>query len=339
MAPASITQISEEITSTRKLAALSMAVVRLDPRRPQKTLDFGADGVICSIGLLGDITSLSAYHSIYGIVTANPFEQFPGDKFWDSGFVRGYRQKFLRCFEEMGSGFGLRVSGDVMDLSVGSVDGKWPRINYRVGRFEVESSFIVADREVVNTLSVVNESGRTEGVDIHFGGQLSVNRASYGQLTEAGPIPMPPCLNQLRTRNGLLTIHNPNLPATFACSLYVDGHQVHLSVPREQSSEPIHFSAPQHLVVEPWGRRQITAICRLGSDLKLNFPHFLDERYIPSLTPIPMFASDAEDKIEKFVVQRTLDYIVSCCCIPIEDGAVCVLTDHIALPLGWHRDN
>ena len=317
-----------------------MAVLRLDPRRPQKTLDFGRDGIICSIGLLGDITSLSSYHPVYGIVTANPFEQFPGDKFWDSTFVRGYRQKFLGCFEEMGSGFGLRVSGDVTDLSVGLVDGKCPRINYRVGAFEVESSFTVVDGEIVNTLTVTNGRGRTEGVDIHFGGKLSINRASYGQLTEAGPIPMPPCLNQLRTRNGSLTIHNPNLPATFACSLYVDGHQVHLNVPRRQSSEPICFSAPRHLVVEPRSPRQITTICRLGSaDLKFNFPHILDERYVLPATPIPTFPFDGENKIEKFVVQRTLDYIVSCCCIPIEDGAVCILTDHIALPLGWHRDN
>ena len=128
-----------------------------------------------------------AYHSMYGIVTANPFEQFPGDKFWDSTFVRGYRWKFLWCFEEMGIGFGLRVSGDVFDLSVNLVDGKWPGITYQVGALDVESLFMIVDREVVNTLTVTNGRGQTEGVDIHFGGKLRANRTSYGTTYGSGP--------------------------------------------------------------------------------------------------------------------------------------------------------
>ena len=63
------------------------------------------------------------------------------------------------------------------------------------------------------------------------------------------------------------------------------------------------FIAPRHLVVEPRSRRQITTTCRLGSpDLKLNFPHFLDESYGLPVTHIPTFLFDGENKIERFVV-------------------------------------
>jgi uncharacterized protein len=336
-------QITEESMATTKMANSSLPVLPLDASRPQKTLDFGGDGLVCSVGLLGDIISLSTYHSEHGMVTVNPFEQFPGDRFWDSGFVRGYRKKFLQYFEDLGSGFGLRVYGDVNGVTVGLIDGKWPRINYRVGAVKVESSFFVLtgpESGIVNTLTVVNESSRNEMVDIGFGGKLSVNRASYGQLTEAGPIPIPPCLNQLRERNDALTIHNPNLPATFGSSLYLDGQQVHLNVPTLDSSDPISFSAPQQVVVEPRSRCQFTVLYRLESGpVNLTFPRSLESKYFAPPAQFPTFTCNETRTIEKFVIQRTLDYIVSCCCIPIEDGAVCVLTDHIALPLGWHRDN
>jgi hypothetical protein len=332
---------------TLKLVNGPLPILPFDNSRPRKTLDFGSDGVVCSVGSLGDLISASVYHPQHGIIVANPFEQFPGgDKFWDSSFVRTYRKKFLDCFDRPGSGFGLKPRGSVKNVHVGYVDGQWPRINYSVNGIEVESAFIVTsgkDPVIVNSMTLVNTNSERRSIDVEFGGMISVHRASYGQLTEAGPIPIPPCLNRARYSNGSLCIDNPNLPAWLDCALYSEDIQIPLDGATTESSEPISLERSVHIDISPWTKRDLTAIYRLRAtptDSKL--PKRLDPRLKSSFSPRSGFVyrpDGSQRCLDDFVIRRTLDYILSCCSIPIGNDAICVLTDHIALPLGWHRDN
>jgi hypothetical protein len=45
-----------------------------------------------------------------------------------------------------------------------------------------------------------------------------------------------------------------------------------------------------------------------------------------------------DDEVEACIVQRNIDYILSCCAVPITDDHICVITDHQLLPLAWNRD-
>lgn len=331
---------------TLKLVNGPLPILPFDNSRPRKTLDFGSDGVVCSIGSLGDLISASVYHPQHGIIVANPFEQFPGgDKFWDSSFVRAYRKKFLDRFDRAGSGFGLKPRGSVKNVQVGYVDGQWPRINYSVNGIEVESAFIITSGEdpvIVNSMRLVNTSSEGRSIDVEFGGLISVHRASYGQLTEAGPIPIPPCLNRASYNNGSICIDNPNLPAWLDCALYSDGVQIPLNGLATESSQPISFVRSVHMDISPWTKRDLTAIYRLSATpANLKLPKQLEAQMNSTFTPRSGFVYPPESNgsLDNFVIRRTLDYILSCCCIPIGEDAICVLTDHIALPLGWHRDN
>ena len=337
----------EPQSNTLKVVHLTPCALTLDATREKKTLDFGSGGLVCSISSLGEVISISAYHPQHGIVVVNPFAQFPGgDRFWDQAYVRMYRRKFLDCFHARGSGFGLKLSGEIRNLRVGYVDGQWPRINYNVNGIDVESSFVITagpDASIINSVILFNKDRKERTVEIDFGGKVSVNRASYGQLTEAGPVPIPPCLNRLCYRNGVLSIHNPNLPATFETALYAESGRISLDGSIEESSEPIDIAHTERITISPWQSQEITAVYRLVADVTdSSLPQQLNlsSRRSYSLDSGFLYSRETPSmELECFIIRRTLDYILSCCCIPIKKDAICVITDNIALPLGWHRDN
>jgi hypothetical protein len=45
-----------------------------------------------------------------------------------------------------------------------------------------------------------------------------------------------------------------------------------------------------------------------------------------------------DDETAAFIVQRNIDYLLSCCAVPVTDEHVCAITDHQLLPLAWNRD-
>jgi uncharacterized protein len=319
----------------------------LDRSRPQKTLDFGCDGLVCSIGFFGDIIALSTYHPQHGIVVVNPFEQFPGgDKFWDSSFVREYRKKFIDTFDRPGSGFGIQVKGLKENIKTELLDGRWPNITYQSQSLTVKATYFVAacpSPVLVNRLSFWNATLKPRRAEVDFGGQVSINRASYGQLTEAGPVPIPSSLNQSRYEEGSLFIQNPNLPATMACGLYLDGDRVLLNGRGEDSFGPLSVKHNFSVDIPPHQSREIV----LHVSLSPTFATFqispvvrsFLRRDLPVSSGFRFNDTKSSISLDRFVIRRTLDYLLSCCCFQVDQHAICVVTDHLALPLGWHRDN
>lgn len=346
--PAQISTITETVSehSSREYDQKSSSI-SLDVARPKKTLDFGADGLVCSVGILGDIIALSTYHPKHGMIVANPFEQFPGgDKFWDSSFVRAYRRKFLDYFDQPGSGFGVKILGEKDEIKSSLVDGRWPRVTYQTSAVMVGNTLTIANDAglvLINHLTLTNTTHDGATIEIDFGGHLSLNRASYGQLTEAGPISIPPCINQLRYENGVLTVENQNLPAVMQCALYVNDCQHSLTGASQKSSMPLEVHHLLPVQIAPYGTSEIKAYYQLRpSSVTGNRLQHYNFRIPPQPTPPSGFIFNdlrKSNTLDRFIIRRTLDYTLSCCCIPIDPEAICVLTDHIALPLGWHRDN
>lgn len=46
-----------------------------------------------------------------------------------------------------------------------------------------------------------------------------------------------------------------------------------------------------------------------------------------------------ETLMSTYIIRRNLEYIMANCSIPTSETSVAVITDHVALPLGWNRDN
>lgn len=257
----------------------------------------------------------------------------------------------LQCIQDGKPGLGISP-----DFNVNQVSIKMPEANVAEFAFAAEQGLDVLLRvEVLEggeiSQNILIRNRKSEMVESRWNVNLSasLNRASYGQLTEGGPIPLP------RSHNVLLpgshergSITNPKLGAQLAFSF--DGldpsHEVPPGWPsdgREIYDAPLELRIPQHLRLEPHTSQTFTCRFRL-------LPH-LSSFTFPPRTPAESDEHTAREDgpppspwlhptlPTTYILRRNTDYILSNCALPISPSSTCLLTDHVALPLGWNRDN
>jgi uncharacterized protein YbcV (DUF1398 family) len=236
------------------------------------------------------------------------------------------------------------VQGDIQQPTLHLLEKSIPLFRYRLETLEVSSLFLAGDNEgtgyLINQVEVFN-TGETAAIfPYEFGGTWSMNRCSYAQLTEAGPIPLPPLENALEVRENHLSLVNGHLPARTDVYLFDNDNPLLLSPACETAAEPVNYAHRGEIHLEKDERRLLTIVYIL----------------VPSEEePLPVSASQVEgwskkaqaalphwksweDETAAFIVQRNIDYILSCCAVPVTDEHVCVITDHQLLPLAWNRD-
>lgn len=91
----------------------------------------------------------------------------------------------------------------------------------------------------VQYAKATNTGSEIAVVPYTLGLNVSLNRARYGQLTEGGPIPLPPSCNILRKRGAnVLRIVNPHLDAQLLTCRYVNGEAVDTTrIPDQEASD------------------------------------------------------------------------------------------------------
>jgi hypothetical protein len=132
------------------------------------------------------VLQASTYHPDHGIVLAAPFEQFDGSKFYDIAYVRAYRTRMLHMLQHNLAGFGLdlgvvdsRVSIKIVETNTACYQIDLPD--------EVELSIVtqVLDEErFVQCATVTNRGTDCMLLPYSLRANVSLNRASYGQLNE-----------------------------------------------------------------------------------------------------------------------------------------------------------
>lgn len=241
-------------------------------------------------------------------------------------------------------GFGLRFDVHALSVQV-DLDG----LGRAVTTYNTENRLLITtslrltdDGQVIQSSKITSSSDSITSVRCIMDFGISVNRASYGQLTEGGPIPLPKSENRISViDNGLgFLIVNPHLSAHFQGSLEDDGNLVDFrDAIREQSfiESPVKSSYSHLLEIPPGTSRTLTARFTLRPGV--TYQGSGDKRKVqsvgfPTVWPTP-------EKVGRFIVRRNLEYILGNCTIPLAPSkhAVCLLTDHVALPLGWMRDN
>lgn len=275
------------------------------------------------------------------MVVACPFAQFDGARFYDPEYVREYRNKLLDYVRSGTRGFGMQLEGHVQSLSIEFLDNESISVTYYIGEVQVSTTVSIhRNGEVEQTTVLTSESSQIVHVDYALDLKISVNRASYGQLTEGGPIPMPPSENDFRLLDGgkTWTIINKNLDAMIEGSLYINEQPVDLSC---RLSEEIFPEGPTNktlsgsLQLHP--RQQITVMCsfRFHSGTTLSRSPQCSDLISPRFDSGWKLPTDEQGMI----IRRNLEYILGICALPAGKDAICFITDHVALPLGWNRDN
>jgi len=310
----------------------------------KKPVDLGCGRLSASVSADGQILSLNGYHPLVGFVTLTPIEQFPGTQVYHPAFVRQYRRRLIDLAEQTRQGFGLRVRGEVQQQTLHLLEKSVPLLRYHLGTLEVSSLFLAGDREgtghLINQVEISN-TGETAAIfPYEFGGTWSMNRCSYAQLTEDGPIPIPPLENALEVRENHLSIVNRHLPARTDVFLFDNGNPLRLAPARETAAEPVSYAHRGEIHLEKGERRLLTIVYVLVSSAEEQVPVSASQVEVWSkeaLAELPHWKS-WEDETAAFIVQRNIDYILSCCAVPVTDEHICVITDHQLLPLSWNRD-
>ncbi|OIW26183.1 hypothetical protein CONLIGDRAFT_522132 [Coniochaeta ligniaria NRRL 30616] len=314
----------------------------LTKERPNKTVDIGLNGTSVSADPLGGILQLSCYHADHGLIVAAPYEQFDGSRFHEPKYVRQYRARMLQMLQKGQPGFGLRVQGvpNAVTIEFGS-------LGLAVMRYQIDEAVDVVytlqvrdDGSLAQTAAISNNKDTEVSVDYELNLCLSVHRASYGQLTEGGPIPLPASENHLQLHAGgaYLTVSNKYLGAHLQGLLRVDGRPVMLEGLNETTREegPLDSSFSRTISLAPGSTTTVTAEFRLVPSLSQE-PPLLSYHGVPMAAKAPQWYNP--ERPETFIVRRNLDYILGNCSLTVAEDSVAIITDHVALPLGWNRDN
>ncbi|KAL1605256.1 hypothetical protein SLS60_004800 [Paraconiothyrium brasiliense] len=326
-------------------------------RKPDKTVDIGQDGVSLSLDAYGRILQASTFHPEHGIVVASPFEQFDGSRFYDPEYVRDYRKRMLCWIQESRPGLGISFRSDVSKVAINI-----PKANVAIFDFALEKDLnvsiqvqVVKGGDILQWVTVENDKATATALDCDVNLCVSLNRASYGQLTEGGPIPLPKSRNIFSlTNRGSVNVTNPELGARLFGEVgrivKLEGNFTSVEWPsndQEVRNAPLDLNIPHHLGFEPHSSITLKNRFRFVADEESYqlVSHNLDGEGNESEegTNHNDFTWLKQFTLTTYILRRNVDYILANCTVPVvsasKETSVCILTDHVALPLGWNRDN
>ncbi|KAF1961834.1 hypothetical protein CC80DRAFT_531630 [Byssothecium circinans] len=310
---------------------------------PSKTIDIGKGGLSLSLDAGGRILQTSTFHPKHGIIVAVPFDQFDGTKFYDPTYVRAYRKRMLSMIQENQPGFGLNFGPKVTAVNIQNRKANAASFSFHIAE-NIDVSLEVCaegDGEIIQSATIHNQSGEEAGISFDVNLRISLNRASYGQLTEGGPIPLPESRNTLRVgEKGVVEIANTALGAQLRCSFEIDGDIVDVShlTNQEVHDKPLDLVVPHQIRIPTNRSVKVQGRFRLSPNTDIHIPS-ISRAVDKSLTKDEPSPWKHEAFITTYILRRNVDYILANCSIPVSPTATCIIADHVALPLGWNRDN
>jgi hypothetical protein len=279
-----------------------------------KPLDFGAEGITGSLDSNGCLIALNSYHPQHGYVTLTTAEPFPEDKRYDQAAVRAYRAGLANLV-----GFGFHFDSPVIERKTTLLESAIPYF---------ELHFADGARAEVTTWAsggAAFQRWRILNANPYWGGDMALMQCAYTQLTEGGPVSSPQVEMHVRLSEELLTIENPclawavaivGLPVSGPMETRING-KANLRLAVDMPHEDIRLT----YIFGPTADSAAEKVLTLHNDIEDNRRHWqIRWRSIP------------EDRL----VRRGLLYGLMMA-IPVEH-TICILTDHMLLPLSWNRD-
>ncbi|QWU17634.1 glycoside hydrolase family 125 protein [Paenibacillus sophorae] len=321
--------------------------MRLLDTQNRKPLDVGCGQLSASIGEDGCIRSVNHVHPRHGFITLESAEPFPNDKWYDSEYVRLYRRRLIDQprISEGTAGFGILPKGSDWKQEFFLVLNHFPLIRFKRQNIEIDALFIPFHQDgksgIIEQLTVTNCGDKPESVPLTVGGTLSLHRCSYGQLTEGGPIPIPPTDLAVTATDNRLTIANLNLPAKASLYFFNGSDPLELQPMEKTTNRPVTYLHETEIHLEHGESRELIMVCRISAEEE-ETAFSLDELQDwkeKALKEAPILNREGPSSEEQFILQRNIDYILTCCSIPVGEDTVCIITDHQLLPLSWNRDS
>ncbi len=275
-----------------------------------KPLDFGSGGVTGSVNADGRLIALNFYHPVHGYVTLTSADPFPEVERYHPAAVRAYRASLVTQ-----DGFGVRLEQPVLDHAARLRASAIPQIDLTTAD----------DRLTVTTFAYAQGAVQRIAAPpgLRWGGKLSLQRCAYTQLTEGGPLPISPLRLRVYAHEDLLVIRNLALGAAVA----VAGLDVS-SVPVHEADHPLELDLPLRAESLAYGVGLTVEAAVANARWLLESANRMqvEADWRAALDSLP------DDPL----LRRGIVYARQNA-IPVEEG-ICLLTDHMLLPLSWNRD-
>lgn len=329
-----------------------------------KPLDFGNGLVAGSINQSGQLVALNTGHSTQGYITLSGAAPFPNDRWYDQAFVRRYRAALA---SPALPGFGFRFGEAAPPAAECSFPTPaMPLVQFKPAsgkELEIQtfapwptaSEPLAAAVQLVKVTSQ-NPPGARRAYQ--WNGTIALTRASYSQLTEGGPLPLPPVDYSFTVVDGILAIENSGLPQAVALlvgefdatgQLTRILHDWKVTSANRGQSLALNLTGSLALDESP----RVGAIYGFGDDreaaravvlaVAAANPDRLQAETTARWQALDTLVEAAE--LEKrypgatWLVRQALAYNLACCPVPVGDQATCIITDHQLLPLSWNRDS
>ena len=310
--------------------------LQLDTRADYKPLDFGGFGIMGSLNRDGKIIALNAVHPQYGYVTVTSARSFTETMRHSAIAVRNYRREMVSL-----EGFGLNFNSPIMQREVFLIEHAIPkmRLGLRGGLIAEVVTFVMAYGSQAFVIQKWNFETDQPFLRCHWRGTLSIQRSAYTQLTEGGPL-SPPTIDTRWHHSVVhpkgLILENRNLHYQF----YIGGLSMF-----DQTHPAIHKGRVHVTVPVTWDTSQeLTFIYAISPSSSLP----VEEPLSMSITAAFVSQTeiwqqrwqdyDFDDHPLDMIIRRGLVYAYFCS-VPVYVDAICMLTDHMLLPLSWNRDS
>lgn len=290
---------------------------RLDPRRGYKPLDFGGSGITGSINRDGCITAINTFHPDQGYITLTSAPPFDESQRYNPAAVRAYRKSLA-----VQEGYGLRFfDSTIVQYEAWLIEDAIPHLKLTLesGLTAEVTIFVPSDESRVIYSWTFSEAG----FSAHLSGRAWIQRSAYTQLTEGGPIPMPAAETTVVSQNeNAVTVENKSLQSTFTLSGFngtacEDGS---IEFKNPALARPL---SPEKLLLTIRPRQEHSETEESVLEFERWRKRWEGWRY--------------GDHPLDLLLRRALVYAAHCC-VPVDENAICVITDHQLLPLSWTRD-
>lgn len=338
----------------------------LDRKLSYKPLDFGNGLVAGSVNASGQLVALNLPHPNQGYVTLTGAEPFPGgDRWYDQDFVRQYRAN-LASPELPGFGFsfgqdsGLATKCSFPVPAMPLVEfSPAPGLDLEILTFAPWAAEGEAPAAAIQVVKARHQPEKAR-LDYTWRGTIALTRASYAQLTEGGPLPLPSLDYTFTVVDGILAVDNRYLDQAVALLIGEfdsTGQLVRIlhdwKITHTNHNRSLAISLQGRLDLEEDGNAWLAVIFGFGRDREAARAQALDQaaanlqevmaQNVQHWQHIDTVIEATE--LEKtrpgssWPVRQALAYNLACCPAPFNGHATCIITDHQLLPLSWNRDS
>ncbi len=315
----------------------------------EKPYDIGNTIVSASVSETGKIITLNTAHKKHGFIKLAPVKSFSNSNWYNPEEVRLYRNSFLSDVTAS-KGYGLDFSNHGKNFPSAENDVTNLRFESNILYSEfVSNKFIfkkhiftpIDENCVIQLYELQNLTEAQIRLEFKVAGYFGIIRASYGQITENGPIPIPPVKNHYKNlgENKFL-ITEIGTESLASIEVSGDYDQFHLIEEITAQDEPFTIANEGIIVVPPAKLISLALIIRISDEPALVSPSMS----MPEIYKALQNTRDYWDKLRvytgnhkwDFIINRNFAYSYGCCFIK-KFGAM--ITDHQSLPLTWNRDN